>query len=136
MKREDLEKIRGLKKELEDLQRRLEQAPATLQVIFYKDYRTGKGIPKSLAGYDDGEQERRAILRSLRKAQRDGLRLLQEAEAQIEEIEDPETRLIFRRHFIDGASQGEIADELGYSQAAVSKRINRTLAREEEQRSK
>lgn len=125
MRREDLEKIRGLKRELEDLNRRLEQAAPTLQTIFFKDYRTGKGIPKSLAGYDGGEEERARILRSIEKAQRDGLKKLQEAEDWIETIEDPETRLIFRRHYIDGASQEDVAAELGYTQAAISKRIHR-----------
>ena len=130
MRHEDLEKIRGLKRELEDLNRRLEQAAPTLQTIFFKDYRTGKGIPKSLAGYDDGEEERQAILRSLKKAQREGLKLLQEAEDWIEAIEDPETRMIFRRYFIDGDSQEEIADELSLSRSAVAMRIKRETERD------
>ena len=131
MKREDMEQIKAIRRELEDLQRRLETAPSTLQTIWFKDYRTGKGIPKALAGYDGGDEERARIMRSINKKQRQGLKAIAEAEEWLEAIEDPTTRLIARMYYFDGRKQKEIAEELGYSRSGIAMRLERIWKEEE-----
>ena len=133
MRREDFEKVRGLRKELEDLERRKKHPAPKLQTIFYKDYRTGKGVPKTDVGYDDGAEELGKLIRQIAKVRAQTMRRILDAEKALEAVEDPEMRTILRRYYFDGATQHEIAQELAYSRGRIAQRLNAFWATQKEE---
>lgn len=123
MTRKEMEQCISLRKEIKAIEASMESPRSTYVTVFYKDYRTGKGIPKSLTGLDDGESELR-ILRAYHKQQiRKLKKRLDQAEKFIDGLDSSEMRTILRMRYINGNSQQEIADELHYSQSIISRKL-------------
>lgn len=123
MTRKEMEQCIALKHEIKSIEASMESPKSTYVTVFYKDYRTGKGIPKSLTGLDDGEEDMR-ILRAYHKQQiRKLKKRLNQAEKFINEIDDSEIRTILRMYYINGNTQQEIADELHYAQSVISNKL-------------
>ena len=118
----DLEQLRGLIAEIETLARTEPQGRAVL--IFYKDYRSGKGIPKTDVGIDDGEDEAKELAAKIRKKRRELVRQVSKIEDWLETVEDAETRAILREYYLDGKSQEEIGKALGYSRSAIQYKLD------------
>lgn len=116
--REDLESLRQLRNEIETL-RRIRPKPQPV-VIFYKDYRTGKGIPKSDIGIDEGENERRELARVIRRKEQRLLQKVRRLEAYLDRVQDPTMRSVLRMYYSDGMSQEEIGEKLGYSRQTIT----------------
>ena len=122
MTREELERLRGLHAEIRQLKA---MRPRNREVvIFYKDYRTGKGIPKTDVGMDDGSNEAEELRKAIEKTERKAMKQATEAEIWLDEVKDPTMRVILRGYYVEGKTQGEIADELGYSREWVKKKIH------------
>lgn len=115
MTRKELEQLRGLKKELRTLTAELFKPKPTLQPIFYKDYKSGKGRPKTDIGYDNGEDYLASVEKTLDKKYKEQAELIARLESWIEDIEDRETRAIIRLYYRDGWSDEAIADALDYA---------------------
>ena len=124
MKRKDLEECIALRHEIDAIRKSMESPKSTYVSVFYKDYRTGKGIPKSMRGYDNGEEQLRILNNQLNRRKRRLLRKLDAAEKFIESIDDVELRAILRCYYINGESQMDIGRDMNYSQAAISTKIN------------
>lgn len=120
--RKDLEQLRALKKEIESLEA-VEPKPREV-VIFYKDYSTGKGIPKSDVGIDDGEDEASELLEKIERKRRELLRKISSLEDWLDAVEDPEDRAILRWYFVDGLTQEEIGHRMNYSRSLIQFRIS------------
>ena len=97
---------------------------STYVTVFYKDYRSGKGVPKSRQELDGGEESLRVLRGDLLRCKRKLLTRLQKAEKFIEDIEDSEMRTILRKYYINGDYQKDIAEELNYSPGRISQKIN------------
>lgn len=123
MKRKDLEQLRALKKEIESLECDLLKPKPTLVSIFYKDYSTGKGVPKSDVGFDEGEEEASRLLRILKRKHKELEEKAADIEDWIEHVEDSEMRTIIRYYYRDGLSQKEIAEKLGYERSTVAHKL-------------
>lgn len=121
MDRRDLEKLRGLRAEIESLQH-IRPKSRTVS-IFYKDYRTGVGIPKTDVGLDSGEEERRELAKKILRKERQLSRRVSEIEDWLDSVPDPEMRAILRYYYADGMSQQEIGEKLGYDQSVISRRL-------------
>ena len=93
--------------------------------VYYKDYRTGKGIPKSRTEYDYDHQEWNKLKKKLRRKIKTLGRLVIRAEEFISGIEDSEMRTILRRYYINGDTQDDIGKELHYDRSTISKKIER-----------
>lgn len=124
MKQKDLEKLKQIKAEAEDLRKRAEDVsfnPSTITTDTVNDYRTGKPIPISITGYGDPKYQ------SLRQHYWDVYNRLQDKihsiEMDVANIPDPEIRTIFRMYYFDNIPQEEIAEQLGYTQQTISNRI-------------
>ena len=96
---------------------------STIVAVFYKDYRTGRGVPKSRQEVDNGEEDLRILKGNLNICKRKLAKRLLQAEKFIEEVDDTEMRTILRMYYINNASQKEIGDLMHYSQTAISTKL-------------
>lgn len=117
--KEDLQHLRGLKVEIESL-RAIKPRPQVVP-IFYKDYKTGRGIPKTDVGLDDGEQSALDLATKIARKIREREALISAMEDWIERIDNPVDRSIIRYYYVEGLSQQEIGDRTGYAQSSISR---------------
>ena len=124
MTRKEMEQCRSLRQEIKSIESAMRSPRSTVVSVFYKDYRTGKGIPKSKQEVDNGEEDLRILEGNLKTCRRKLRKQLDKAEKFIETVEDRETRIVLRLYYIAGYSQEEIAKERKYTQARISQIIN------------
>ena len=123
MTRKEMEQCRSLRYEIASIESAMHSPRSTVVAVFYKDYRTGKVIPKSRQEVDNGEEELRILKGNLRICKRKLAKRLLQAEKFIEEVEDVEMRTILRMYYLNNASQKEIGDLMHYSQTAISTKL-------------
>ena len=129
MNKDDLKKLRKMKRELADIERRIAEndfAPKEPLADTVKDYRTGIGKTIVIRGYgDDGWAKLQDKYR--RKQAQIAGRVL-ELETFLDGIDDPEMRQIFRMRYADGMSQEEVGSVMGLTRQAIQKREERFWA--------
>lgn len=123
MTRKDMEQCLSLREEIKAIEASMSSPKSSYVAVFFKDYRTGKGIPKSRQELDGGEEHLRILRGSLKACRKKLLKRLEEAEAFIEDIDDSQMRTILRSYYINGDSQAEIGRALNYSQTAISGKL-------------
>lgn len=126
MTKNRLKKLRSLIKEAEHLQAEYEEMlcfPKTFVQDSVKDYSTGYPHNIVIQGYGSADfvALRQKLYDNLCKIQRER----QELEDWLDSVGDPEMRDILRLQYINGLTQEQIADELGYSRAAIAQKIKR-----------
>lgn len=125
IKFENLTKIRKLKKEIMGLRYSIDNAKPELQADFYKDYRTGKGIPKSVVGFVFDEREIHAREQKVKLRLKQLESVIKNAEEEIDSVEDPELRSILRLYYIEGETQENIGKILYIERSSVSKKLKK-----------
>lgn len=125
IKFENVAKIRKLKKEIMGLRYSIDNAKPELQADFYKDYRTGKGIPKSVVGFVFDEREIHAREQKIKLRLKQLESVIKNAEEEIDSVEDPELRSILRLYYIEGETQENIGKILHIERSSVSKRLKK-----------
>lgn len=125
IKFENVAKIRKLKKEIMGLRYSIVNAKPELQVDFYKDYRTGKGIPKSVVGFVFDEREIHAREQKIKLRLKQLESVIKNAEEEIDSVEDPELRSILRLYYIEGETQENIGKILHIERSSVSKKLKK-----------
>ena len=118
-----MEQCISLRHEIRAIEASMKSPRSTYVAVFYKDYRTGKGIPKTRQEVDNGEEELRILKANLNMRKRKLMKRLAAAEKFIEEVDDSEMRTILRMYYINGDSQKDIGEALHYSQTAISTKI-------------
>ena len=126
MNKERLKKLRSLISEAEHLKVEIEELqwfPKEQVVDIVKDYKTGYPHTIAIAGYgsDEWVKLRQRLFEKLGRIQAERMSL----ENWLDDVSDPELRDILRLQYINGLTQEEIADELGYSRAAIAQKIKR-----------
>lgn len=124
MTRKEMEQCISLRHEIRAIEDSIRSPKSTYVVVFYKDYRTGKGIPKARQEVDNGEHELRLLKSKLTARKAALLKRVKKAEEFINEVEDSQMRTILRMYYINGNTQKEIGDELHYTAARVSQKLN------------
>lgn len=124
MTRKEMEQCRSLRQEITSIERAMKHPKSTVVAVFYKDYRSGKGVPKSKQEVDNGEEELRALKVKFNTYMKRLTRRLNEAEDFIESVDEGETRAILRMYYIAGMSQEDIGKELYLTQSRISQIIN------------
>lgn len=124
MTKERLKKLRALIKEAGHLQCQYDDLicfPKEEVADTYSDYRTGYPHTKATAGYGDSAypELRQKLDRKLRKIQEEIAAL----ESWLDSVEDPDMRDILRLLYINGLTQEQAADELGYSVITIKRRL-------------
>lgn len=125
MTKKQLEKLKKLMKEAEHLKDKLEE-PASLRemvVDSVKDYRTGYPHNITIAGcgqnsYPELQQKYYEKLLQIQEK-------IKSMEDWLDSVSDPEVRVILRLQYINGLTQEQIADELGYVRETVSRKIKK-----------
>ena len=79
-----MEQCRSLRYEIASIESAMRSPRSTVVAVFYKDYRTGKGVPKSRQEVDHGEEELRILKGSLSICKRKLAKRLLQAEKFIE----------------------------------------------------
>lgn len=124
MKKSRLKKLRALIKEAEHLQSQYMDAicfPKEFVQDSVNDYRTGQPHPISISGYGDSSYV--DIRQRLYEKQRQIQQEIAFLEDWLDSVEDPELRDILRLQYINGLTQEQIADELGYARETVSRKL-------------
>ena len=116
-----LDNYRGIKKEIPLLEIELKEMITTDSGIGNStilDYRTGQARPQSVVGFDKELYDRRERSLKKKKAQ------VKAVEQWINQIEEGQTRCIFRMYYIDGMTWIKIADKTGYSKSPDYPRLH------------
>lgn len=126
MDKERLKKLRSLIKEAEHLEIEIEETrwfPKEPVADSAKDYRTGYPRNITMAGYGDSEwaKLRQRLYEKLGRIQAERMML----ENWLDSVQDPELRDILRLQYINGLTQEEIAQELGYTRSAIGMKLQR-----------
>ena len=124
MKKSRLKKIRALIKEAEHLQSEYTDMicfPKEQVVDSAKDYSTGHPHTISISGY--GDPSYMDVRQRLHEKQRQIQQEIAFLEDWLDSVEDPELRDILRLQYINGLTQEQIADELGYSVITIKRRL-------------
>lgn len=124
MTRKEMDECRFLPLEIKSIESAMKSPRVTDVVVFYKDYRTGKGIPKAKREHDGGEEDLKILKGNLKACNRRLAKQLRKAEEFIQTVDDPETRAILRMYYIAGMTQEQIGEELHCGQSRVSQIIN------------
>ena len=124
MTRKEMEQCVSLRYEIEAIKKSMRSPKSTYVVVFYKDYRTGKGIPKAKQEVDNGEQDKKILEAYLKREKNKLKKRLAAAEKFIASVDDSEMRTILRMYYINGNTQKEIGDELHYTSARISQKLN------------
>lgn len=123
MTRKEMEQCLSLRHEIRAIEESMKSPRSTYVSVFYKDYRSGKGVPKSRQELDNGEEELRILRADLNRCKRRLMKRLKQSELFIESIEDSEMRTILRMYYINGNSQQEIGEALHYTQNTISVKL-------------
>lgn len=129
MDKERLKKLKSLIKEAEHLEIEIEETrwfPKEPVTDSAKDYRTGYPHSITIAGYGDSEwvKLRQRLYEKLGRIQAERMML----ENWLDSVQDPELRDILRLQYINGLTQEEVAQELGYSRSAIAMKLQKFWA--------
>ena len=124
MDKKRLTKLKSLISEAEHLSVEIEELqwfPKEQVVDSVKDYRTGYPHTVTIAGYgsDEWVKLRQRLYEKLGRIQSERMIL----ENWLDSISDPEIRDILRLQYINGLTQEEIAQELGYARETISRKL-------------
>lgn len=128
MTRTEMEQLKSIPDEIKAIEESLKNPRMEYVNVYYKDYRTGKGIPKSRSEYDYDHQEWYRLKKKLRQKIEKLRRLVIEAEFFLTSIEDSEIRTILRMYYINGQTQDQIAAQLNCERSTISKKLDRFWA--------
>ncbi|MFR1698780.1 MAG: RNA polymerase sigma factor [Anaerovoracaceae bacterium] len=130
MDKKQLSRLRKLNKEAEVLKqeiKELEFSPREYVADIAKDYSTGYPVTIKIEGYGSEEYIKAKCRLQNRLSQK--FMEIQDERERIEEyldsVDDPELRTILRLKYINGLTQEQIAEEMGYSRSAVAMKIKR-----------
>ena len=128
MNKEQLERYRSQKEEIQELRYKLEHLGEGDSLVGNStifDYSTGFPRPQAVVAYDYNRERRLRERYSTRIAR---LRSdCEETEQWIEAISDSQTRRIFRMYYLEGETQKRIGERLHIERSTVSKKIEAFL---------
>ncbi len=137
MTEKELGQYRAIKNEIIDLNKRIDETKQGEVMSFGTVKGSSKYFPYTpqnfhVSGIDpadtDIRQNKISKLLRQREVQRDELIKKQiEIEKYIADLNDSNSRTIFRMYFIDGMSQWQIARKIGYDQSRISQLIKQNL---------
>ena len=124
MTRAEMEQIKTIPFEIDAIRDTLNNPRIEYVNVYYKDYRTGKGVPKSSSERDYDHAEWNRLKRKLNRKIERLAKLVVKAEQYIDTLDDSEMRTILRQYYINGHTQEEIGNQLGYDDSTISKKLD------------
>ncbi len=125
MTKEELREARKIMSEMDALEQTLSNPKSAYVVVFYKDYSSGTGVPRTDEGEDGGWSERQEIIAKIKQKRVELRSAIERIQGFIDQVEDAETRTILQSYYITGMTQEEIAELLHCERSTVSKRLEK-----------
>lgn len=120
---EQIRQLKALRREAEGLKYSIDHAKPEIVTDYYKDYKTGRGVPKTLVGVDFDWKGISSREKRLKRKLDEISKLIEAIEKEIEAICDPDMRTILRMYYVEERSQEETGGVLGYDKATISRKI-------------
>lgn len=127
---EQIKQLKALRREAEGLKYSIDHAKPEIVTDYYKDYRTGKGIPKSLIGVDFDWKDISSRERRLKRKLDEISKLIETIEKEIEAIGDPDMRTILRMYYVEELSYREIEEQAFISKSAIQRKLKNFAEKE------
>lgn len=122
---ESVRQLKTLRRAAEGLRYSIKHPPYTIVTDYYKDYRTGKGIPKALIGVEINEKVVRKRERELENKLGEIEQAIKEIENDINKVEDIELREILRLYCINEETHEKIGEIMNMDRSTVSKKLSK-----------
>ena len=120
-----LKQLKALRREAEGLKYSIDHARPEIVIDYYKDYKTGRGIPKSLTGLTFDEKGISSREKRLKRKLDEISKLIEAIEGEIDTVDDPDMRTVLRMYYIEERSQEEVADAMHCDRTTISKRLKK-----------
>ena len=122
---EQIKQLKALRREAEGLKYSIDHAKPEIVTDYYKDYRTGKGIPKSLIGVDFDWKAISSRERRLKRKLDEISKLIETIEKEIEAIGDPDMRTILRMYYVEELNYREIEEQIFISKSNIQRKLKK-----------
>lgn len=116
--------LKTLRRAAEGLRYSITHPPYTIVTDYYKDYRTGKGIPKALIGVEIDEKVVRKRERELENKLGEIEQAVKSIESEIDQVKDIELREMLRLYCINEETHEKIGEIMGLERSTISKRLS------------
>ncbi|MBF1192593.1 MAG: DUF1492 domain-containing protein [[Eubacterium] sulci] len=127
---EQIKQLKALRREAEGLKYSIDHAKPEIVTDYYKDYRSGRGIPKSLVGVDFDWKGISSREKQLKRKLDEISRLIETIEKEIEAIGDPDMRTILRMYYVEELSYREIEEQAFISKSAIQRKLKNFAEKE------
>lgn len=121
---ESVRQLKTLRRAAEGLRYSITHPPYTIVTDYYKDYRTGKGIPKALIGVEIDEKVVRKRERELENKLGEIEQAIKSIESEIDQVKDIELREMLRLYCINEETHEKIGEIMGLERSTISKRLS------------
>lgn len=121
---ESVRQLKTLRRAAEGLRYSITHPPYTIVCDYYKDYRTGKGIPKALIGVEIDEKAVRKRERELENKLGEIEQAIKSIESEIDKVKDIELREMLRLYCINEETHEKIGEIMGLERSTISKRLS------------
>lgn len=121
---ESVRQLKTLRRAAEGLRYSITHPPYTIVCDYYKDYRTGKGIPKALIGVEIDEKVVRKRERELENKLGEIEQAIKSIESEIDKVKDIELREMLRLYCINEETHEKIGEIMGLERSTISKRLS------------
>lgn len=122
---EQLRQLKALRREAEGLKYSIDHAKPEIVTDYYKDYKTGRGIPKSLVGVDFDRKGISSRERRLKRKLDEISKLIEAIEKEIEAIGDPDMRTILRMYYVEEMNYREIEEQIFMSKSNIQRKLKK-----------
>lgn len=120
---EQIKQLKALRREAEGLKYSIDHAKPEIVTDYYKDYKTGRGIPKSLTGLTFDEKGISSRERRLKRKLDEISKLIEVIEGEIDTVDDPDMRTILRMYYVEELSYREIEEQAFISKSAIQRKL-------------
>ena len=120
-----LKQLKALRREAEGLKYSIDHAKPEIVIDYYKDYKTGRGIPKSLVGVDFDWKGISSREKRLKRKLDEISRLIEAIEKDIEAIDDPDMRTILRMYYVEEMNYREIEKQTFMSKSTIQRKLKK-----------
>jgi len=122
---EQIKQLKALRREAEGLKYSIDHAKPEIVTDYYKDYKTGRGVPKSLVGVDFDRKGISSRERRLKRKLDEISRLIEAIEKDIEAIDDPDMRTILRMYYVEEMNYREIEEQIFMSKSNIQRKLKK-----------
>ena len=118
-----LKQLKALRREAEGLKYSIDHAKPEIVTDYYKDYRNGRGVPKSLVGLAFDTKSINTREKRLKSKLSEIRELVERIEKDIEAIDDPDMRTILRMYYVEELSYREIEEQAFISKSTAQRKL-------------